>query len=170
MKEIWKDVEGYEGYYRISNFGSVIGLDRVFEKIFFDKKVKVKLTGVPLKTTSKKEKIITVTLSKNGLCEKVNLARLVAKHFVDNPNNFKCISHKDGNKLNCRADNLEWGKHPVNNTLKKSVRISKDGFVKEFNSKQECCDFFDCTHRCLNYRRKLFGNKFDFKGYLVELN
>ena len=37
----WKDVEGYEGYYRISNFGSVIGLDRVFEKIFFDKKVKV---------------------------------------------------------------------------------------------------------------------------------
>lgn len=38
----------------------------------------------------------------------VRLATLVAKHFVPNPSEFNFIGYKDGNRLNCSADNLEW--------------------------------------------------------------
>lgn len=34
--------------------------------------------------------------------------RLLAEHFLDNPNKFPCINHKDGNKLNNALENLEW--------------------------------------------------------------
>lgn len=43
-----------------------------------------------------------------GVLEKVPVHRLVAETFVPNPDHKKYIRHKDGNKLNNRADNLEW--------------------------------------------------------------
>ena len=170
MNEIWKDVKGYEGLYQISNLGNVKSLDRYIEKFAFDKKIKMKSKSKQLKIRRNEIDYLSVILSKDGVCKGFGLAKLVAEHFIDNPDNCKCVNYKDGNKLNCAADNLEWGKHSVNTTLNKRVKISKDDFVKEFSSKKECCDFFGCTHTVLNYNRKLFGNKFKFRGYFVELN
>lgn len=170
IEEIWKDVKGYEGLYQVSNLGRVRRLPRSFDRVIFDKQMRVDLIRKVLKINRKRKKYKAVYLLKNDQGNQFSLAKLVAEHFVDNPNNFKCVFHKDGNKSNCCADNLVWGKHPVNETLKKPVRITKDDFVKEFDSKKECCDFFNCTYRCLNYRRDLFGDKFEFRGYMVELN
>lgn len=37
-----------------------------------------------------------------------NVHRVIAETFIPNPNNFACVNHKDGNKLNNSVDNLEW--------------------------------------------------------------
>lgn len=53
-------------------------------------------------------------LSKNGKKQMFYAHRLVAEHFVDNPNNLPVVNHKDGNKLNNTAENLEWVSYAQN--------------------------------------------------------
>lgn len=43
-----------------------------------------------------------------GLNRRYNVHRLVAETFIENPNNYKCVNHKDFNKLNNNVENLEW--------------------------------------------------------------
>jgi hypothetical protein len=49
-----------------------------------------------------------VDLHKHNKPKRHKVHRLVAKHFIDNPNGFRFVNHKDGNKHNSRAENLEW--------------------------------------------------------------
>ena len=50
----------------------------------------------------------TVTLEKDGETKVFEVKYLVAQNFVPNPDNKPFVIHKDGNKLNNSADNLEW--------------------------------------------------------------
>lgn len=53
--------------------------------------------------------------------------RLVAEYFISNPNNYKCVNHKDENKLNNHYTNLEWCNHSYNNSFGSRLnRISKN--------------------------------------------
>ena len=49
-----------------------------------------------------------VHVSNNGKDCKFLVHRIVAETFIPNPKNLPCVNHKDGNKLNCSVDNLEW--------------------------------------------------------------
>lgn len=49
-----------------------------------------------------------VVFSVKGNRKTVKIHRLVANAFIPNPNNFPMVNHKDENKLNNHADNLEW--------------------------------------------------------------
>lgn len=93
--EIWKDIEGYEGHYQVSNFGRVKS---------------IKTLGTLIKPTlaGKDLKYYRVWLHHNREGRSFILHRLVAKAFVQNPNNYPEVNHIDCNDKNNFAVNLEW--------------------------------------------------------------
>ena len=103
MKEEWKDIEGYENKYQVSNLGRVKSL---------------KSNIIMKQNLNKKYNRYSIMLWKNGKSKRFWVARLVAKAFVFNPNLdiFTQVNHKDENKTNHNSDNLEWCTVAYNNT------------------------------------------------------
>ena len=100
MEEIWRDVVGYEGLYKVSNLGNV-----------FSNYVNRQL--IPGTT---KDGYKYVFLSKNKEKRMKTIHRLVATSFLSNPNNFPVVNHKDENPANNNVNNLEWCTHLYNCT------------------------------------------------------
>ena len=97
LKEIWKDIEGYEGLYQVSNMGRVKSLGN-------NKTRKEKI----LKSSKNNRGYLCVNLYKDGLVKNYLIHRLVASAFIDNPNNLPQVNHKDENPKNNYVDNLEY--------------------------------------------------------------
>jgi len=95
LNEEWRDVKGYESYYQVSNYGRV--------KSFKYKKIRI-LKASAIST----ERYFVLTLSKDNIKKHITVHRLVAQTFIPNPNNYPIINHKDCNKHNNHANNLEW--------------------------------------------------------------
>ena len=93
-KEIWKDIQGYEGMYQVSSHGRV--------RSFKWNRCKI------LKTRKDKKGYIVVTLTKHSKNYVPKVHRLVAIAFIPNPNNLPQVNHKDEDKSNNNIDNLEW--------------------------------------------------------------
>ncbi len=98
--EIWKDINGYEGYYQISNQGNVRSVDR-FDGVH-DRK------GTIIRHGLKQNGYLQVGLRKHGTRKWFGVHRLVAIHFIKNPDNKPQVNHIDGNKQNNTVENLEW--------------------------------------------------------------
>ena len=109
--EVWKDIEGFEGLYQVSNLGRVKSLPRL----------------VPFKQGLYRmtcERMMKIALTKAGYCKvclcKPNVQRqffvhrLVAQAFIPNPLGLPIVNHKDENPLNCSSDNLEWCSYKYN--------------------------------------------------------
>lgn len=113
--EIWKDISGYENFYQISNLGRVKSLSRKMfngkgyfisnEKIISQKKL---TTGY-----------YSCSLNKNNKTNFFSIHRLLAKEFIDNPLNKKCVNHIDSVRTNNKLENLEWVSYRENNCHKK---------------------------------------------------
>ena len=102
MKEIWKDIKGYEGLYQVSNLGNVRSMDRITRD---GRKIK----GKNIKPhTNGNSRYLRVALCNNGKIKYENIHRLVAKAFIPNPENKPEVNHKDENPSNNFIDNLEW--------------------------------------------------------------
>lgn len=96
MKEEWRDVKGYEGFYKVSNIGRVLSLKR-------------KTTNEHImKQHINHDGYWEVNLCMNNKAKTCRVHRLVAEAFIPNPMNFPIINHKDENKLNNNYNNLEW--------------------------------------------------------------
>ncbi|HFI0463831.1 TPA: NUMOD4 domain-containing protein [Streptococcus suis] len=103
--EKWEDIEQFEGYYQVSNFGRIRSCDRYIT----EKTGKVNfLRGKPLKNHIGDDGYYKVVLTKNNKPHYFRVCRLVAKAFIDNPENKPQVNHIDGNKINDHVSNLEW--------------------------------------------------------------
>lgn len=101
MKEIWKDITGYEGFYQVSNYGKIKSLDRISHQGNFLKGT----VGYTYKATNG---YIKVTLTKCGKSKHFLAHRIVAESFLDKTDGKTHVNHIDGNKTNNYFLNLEW--------------------------------------------------------------
>ena len=116
MEEIWKDIEGYEGLYQISNLGKV-------KSIRFNKERLLKYD----KSTS----YLRIKLCKDGIETNYLIHRLVAKAFIPNPDNKPQVNHIDGIKTNNSVDNLEWCTASENQTHALKTKLIKTKLTEE---------------------------------------
>lgn len=103
MEEIWKDIKGYEGLYQISNLGNVKSLN--YRRRGYEKNLTPKRNN---------DGYLWVELRKDGKQGHYLIHRLVAIAFIQNPNKYPIINHKDENPLNCEVSNLEWCDYSYN--------------------------------------------------------
>lgn len=104
MKEVWRDIKGYEGLYQVSNMGNVKSL----EKYIVNKNQKLQFYNEHILKPNIAMGYLKVTLSKGNKQHTLRVHILVAQTFIPNPNNKCEVNHKDGNKLNNCVNNLEW--------------------------------------------------------------
>jgi hypothetical protein len=115
MEEIWKDIAGYEGVYKVSNYGNVYSFK----------------SNKNLSHSYNTYGYAHVGLVKNGKHKVVMVHRLLAIAFIPNPNNLPVINHKDGNKLNNSIDNLEWCTRAYNNRHARENGLHRGGGLKK---------------------------------------
>lgn len=96
--EQWRDVAGYEGIYQVSDQGRVKRVDR----------------GNTMKPVPTKDGYLRVKLCKDGVQWSTTVHRLVAAAFVENKECKPEVNHKNGDKTDNRAANLEWVTHHEN--------------------------------------------------------
>ena len=114
--EIWKEISGYNGKYQVSSWGRVRNAE----------------TGNILKPYKNGKGYLKVGLMVKGKKnpEKHRVNRLVAKAFIENPNNLPQVNHKDGNKENNSVTNLEW---ITNSDNMKHAKAQREGVVCKDN-------------------------------------
>lgn len=189
MKEIWKDIKGYEGLYIVSNLGNIKSLDRL---IICRNNHLRKIYGRVLKQFKINSGYYTIKLWTSNKFKQILVHRLVAETFIPNPNCLPEVNHKDGNKENNCINNLEWVtksenvQHAVNNNLTKNqkfvvsannkklkskpvIQYDIDGnYIATYNSVSEICRLYNysqgaISNVCRNERSKAYGYIWKYK-------
>lgn len=129
MKEIWKEIEGFENEYYVSNLGRVMSLLGKSPRI--------------LRPRYNNKGYARVSLHAHS---DYLIHRLVAEAFLDNPNNFLEVNHIDENTRNNCVSNLEWCTHKYNmcyGTCQKRARETQRKTFPQINRK-DCSKPVEC--------------------------
>ncbi len=115
MEEHWKDIQGYESLYAVSDTG-------VVKTFIYNKILKPRV----------QQGYETVVLYRNKKSKAFKVHRLVAMMFLDNPNNYEQVNHIDGNKRNNNVNNLEWctAKQNTHHAIKNGLYFSSSHISK----------------------------------------
>ena len=126
-QETWTDIPGFDERYQVSNLGNVRTSSnaRWGNKTEYRPLAKKKCTAGYFMSALYKP-------NGGGKCTYKLIHRLVAEAFIPNPKNLPIVNHKDGNKTNNAAENLEWvsasenSQHAVKTGLAKPSQHQKD--------------------------------------------
>ncbi|GIN67115.1 MULTISPECIES: NUMOD4 domain-containing protein [Bacillus] len=173
METIWKVIKGFEDY-QISNAGEVLSFKR-------------NKNGIKMKPKIDKDGYFEIGIrDTNGKRVYFRIHRLVAKAFIDNPNNLPVVNHKDGNKQNNHASNLEWvtvaentkhvfdvlgrkGQNGGNNKIVAKIDAENNCLLKIYNSIKDASEDVGVTiqaiSNCLNGKNRTSGG---FKWEFVD--
>lgn len=131
--EIWKDIPGYEGLYQVSNYGRVKRLPSWVRATHGSKQYR---EGKILRYKNSRG-YNSVGLSKDGEYKYYRVARLVALAFVCNPNGYPHVNHKDCDKKNDRAENLEWCTQKYNNNYADHNKKLSEAMKRRFQNPEQ---------------------------------
>lgn len=150
--EQWRDIDGFEGMYQVSDQGRVRSVERTIKMKRNGKEYDMHLRGKILSLTHTRGGYMSVQIFKDSKYYTYKVHRLVAIAFLPNPDSLPEINHIDGNKTNNVSNNLEWctkshnirhafnsgliDKHNMTFNRKKVVR--SDGVI--FNSLTEAAN------------------------------
>jgi hypothetical protein len=107
LNEIWKDLIGFEGFYKISNLGRIKSIDRYVNSSLKNQKSVLRI-GKILKLSLDRYGYLKVNIRKNNIKKNITIHRAVALTFIKNTKNLEQVNHIDGNKQNNYVENLEW--------------------------------------------------------------
>lgn len=124
MEEIWKDIKETGNKYEISNKG----------------RLKNKKTQKILSIKNSKGWYLSIRLLINGKYKTFKIHRLVAQYFVPNPNNLPIVNHKDLNKQNNFAENLEWTTYKANtqHAIENKIYNNPVKVLVDWNKNKKC--------------------------------
>jgi hypothetical protein len=141
--EIWKDIEGYEGFYQVSNKG------RIRNRNGLIKKFRINPSGYKLTFLYKNE------------YKCFSIHRLVAKAFIPNPNNLPEVNHLNGIKIDNKNENLEWCTKSNNIKHANSIGLINQIGMKNNNSKLT-------NELIIEIRNKYSTNQYTCRGLAKE--
>ena len=146
--ERWKDINGYEGLYQVSDKGRVRSLSHITKNNVNGGQRMT--TGRILNPYKTRNGYLMVILSKNEKRERAYIHRLTAYAFIDNKNNLREINHIDGNKSNNDIENLEWVTHKEN---------QNHAFNNMMNKKAHpvICEETQIAYRSMTMAAKAYG-------------
>lgn len=141
MQEIWKDIEGYEGVYKISNLGNVKSVARYEKYDLKGKTIKRIRNEKILAKCVDNQGYIIVALSLNRKIKYYKVHRLVAKYFVPNIENKATVNHIDCDKTNNVYTNLEWC-----TTKENVIHAYENNLIEHYTRKIKCIE----DNKCFN--------------------
>lgn len=162
--EQFKPIEGYDGIYEISSLGNVVS----------NYSGKRKILKQSLMTSGYK----FIRVKKDGKYKNLSVHRLIATHFLENPNSYEQVNHKDGNKLNNDISNLEWCtrsqniKHMYDMGLKSYRPLHYKGkFGSEHNrSKSVFCSKTNKTYGSMSEAARELNIHFSSVSWAIKKN
>lgn len=159
MEEIWKDVNGYEGKYQVSNLGNVKslnykgkGIERNISQIIGNRGYKV------------------VNLYKNGKRKSFLVHRLVGNAFLENTFGHPEINHIDENKLNNMSTNLEWCTGKENREkwyINNKERLYEISYKKDKKIRHRRCEAYKYKNKVVQI--DMNGNEINIFDSLLEI-
>lgn len=174
MNEIWKEINGYEGYFEVSNLGNFRSKDRIIK---YKNNGLRKYPSKALKIEQMADGYCRIVLMKDSIKRRYMCHRLVAEAFIENQENKPFVNHMNGIRNDNRAENLEWctqsenerhsidilGKTMKNKTFPRKVKCLNNN--RDFNSMSEAIRFIgkgciEGLHKSIDANRNYHGYKF----------
>lgn len=183
VEEEWRDVVGYEGFYKISNFGRIKSIEKTVTRGVHDYRLK----EIVLVLNKSSCGYLCVSLCKKGISASTRVNRIVANAFIPNTENKPQVNHENSIKIDNRDKNLTWMtarenvKHSFRTGTRKTyshwtgitggqnpnsksvVRLTKEGmFIEKYESitKAEaatCIDHRNISSVCVGKRKTAGG-------------